>query len=1571
MRNVVAQKFTKGINARLPIDRFDADPQRLHTLQNARISSRDGNTYFAKRIEGASPLTTEEYPVVLDVITYRNFVLILFKKDEDSTFHYIDIVDVTKTEEKVIPEPFVYSDINTKDIGKLILLEDTILVSPHNKMLNYIFGSWNFNDFVSTTPTIKANIIDAGTEGEDRSLFLAQLIVKSDVLNVVPPPTSSRGVITFKQRTEVLPAFGVRIIFKTSQTTDPIDVTIAIDEGRTITDVSLDIVNALNFESFFTDFWQAEAFNQSIIFRLNDVLLLDPDYDQQFNNLDLSIEIVSDDRDTRLEVIDLFDVENPVTCAVPNAARKCGKTFGGLASGSYGNVFIQIGKRDPIATRDFVYTDDRDAITAELVEKITEEIEPSGDYQVSVAEGEGDNVGFNVITIAALNPGLSFNLEPIRIDFPNNTIFFLVETKIINTGKNIVPGDFDTTKAYWYKARNVYFDGHKTKTCFPVYSRAEKNSDNIELIITPAKDIDGGYTDIEIFRKSDDSEFFFIKKITPQNVEPTQDYFVVESEPAYRYIYTRSQNFPTTETKTVSFSLGEYTTDVIELTPDDTEESFIQKLYDAFMALESFTSKWNIQISDIPRGVVISSSEITKSYNNIQLVPNDTGLDSMLRTPVAGLGVVQTLQENTDQILILPEVFPIKLFENDIISIRSLGGSVQFATLATDYEITETEKLIPIKETLETIEANSTVGFVSGEVFSDFALIRSLDVEDPFIRFYDIGFRDFYIIDEKDYIWSRHHYTQEIARDRYVRANVDYDLIEDVIPEFQFSLEEVQTTPQDNTSPFFTNGTLFAQARFQDGTTSFFEEIASFTTETESETFSIKQNNIVDENVKEYAFYAEYKPKNNPYIELNAASFSNALLPTEFSSKYKKSEDGEMDYRRALSFSLNPRLFVGFGRVKVSYLTDQGSRYQYDVPKTSVFEWLLNEETEEEEFTIGGRLTSEAMVFPEKQTLEYFGLKLDYVLESSSGTTATYILLPLLGLKTLSERVNLFYEIKEFSASSGGFGGAKVDEITNRKYRVVGYDLFKDPSAENDEYDGALFINLESNTPLDRIQTQITKKVLGASGDDEYDYDSHSFNLVIAQLGLFTPKFPSIQGRLIGMTIEELNVYGVDEKVTAGIFLGSKTNEPNELPIILRTGYDTDKRFYTFGSREVNVYFSKLQISNIYASIFLETDIPYQKENYPNQIIWSEPFVLNSNANGYRNFRPDAFLNIGADHGKIVGLEFVNGTLLVFTEHGLAFVNVGEVLTQQVGGQVFVNSSTFLNGYSWALKELPYVMPKTIVQYENSVFFCDGQDVWMYDGQLKNISQGAIKLNGLGFGGGTDGGVFMGSTDIFWGEPSRYMGEDGSPVGGFGQTSSGAWVGAVDPLNKEYRITDSFLTYAYSIEFGEWFGPYTYKDQGSNTLKNSMVSVVDERLVLQNTGSVFVEDNYETVIESVANLLDRPDMVKTWRKFYVDTQINGLEPSQYNENFINFEEYGENQTNPLTENFVTFGYRKHKYLPFENVDLAFAKIKNNSYNIGITRAHQNSEKLYWRISTNQPDFVLKMIAFEYMNRQRI
>ena len=135
------------------------------------------------------------------------------------------------------------------------------------------------------------------------------------------------------------------------------------------------------------------------------------------------------------------------------------------------------------------------------------------------------------------------------------------------------------------------------------------------------------------------------------------------------------------------------------------------------------------------------------------------------------------------------------------------------------------------------------------------------------------------------------------------------------------------------------------------------------------------------------------------------------------------------------------------------------------------------------------------------------------------------------------------------------------------------------------------------------------------------------------------------------------------------------------------------------------------------------------KTDFPNQIIWSSPIVEGSRFNGTRNFSPENYYNLSSEYGEIVDMRYTANKLLVFCENGVSIVNVGEVLTSQTSGKTFIDSSRFLSGDYWILTNVVDIKPKSIKKYESQLFFGDGVDVWLFQDGLKNISNGRITLN--------------------------------------------------------------------------------------------------------------------------------------------------------------------------------------------------------------------------------------------------
>lgn len=1628
MRNVVAQTFTKGINARIPLDRFD-DPSRLYRIQNARLTAR-GDTYYVRRMEGAVPIGEGYYPVCLDVLNFRNYTIVLYKNQIGSENHYVDIVNNEKPEEAPITLPFAYRGESTRDVGKLLVIEDTILIAPHNKQLNFIDGVWRLNDFVSTTPTldISPQIASEDSEQQEAGFAEGHIQVLSGVANNTTPGSKATVRISVKDgiNGNTLGLFiddislgGATVINSTIVLTNPGEY----DSQTAIRDA---IVNALNVNATFTTNWIATGVD-------DDVVITALNNGVAFNNVVASIEVSADSPNwvDQALVQTFFEVGG--------TGGLSGNTSGGADPGTYAGIQVSFGNKT-FTTSTFPAGAPASEVLAQLLIGFQNTLSTQ-DYDIAII---GDRVN-----IKAKRPGSKYNYPGFTITNPP-LVFLVADT--IDGGTNITDGDLVVGDTIWYAARNVYRDGHKTKTGFPVKFVPEEFSNKAEIVITPSIDIDGGFADVELFRKIGSGDFYFIKKVRPQATDEDAEGYVDGGFSSFKNIYVTDE--APDEEKKFTFSLGDYTTPEISYFPEDTKEDFLEKIYNAFFLLDGFASDWNIELTSY---VSISSKIASAEFNDLNIV-----VTGDLRVAQVGTQMGFTTNgsvSTTDEILTTPTL--VNIYPNDVLRIgTTLVTAAEFVPMGSDS--------IPITEVTD-IPALSDITFLRGEYFSRYGYIQDVPGENPTIKFVDDGLVDLYLLDEKDYIWSELHKTHEIVRDRYVRANVKFENKDLGLLGEQFRVTEQVTEPGENTSPFYSNTILYAQGRYKDGTTSFFGEIGRFDTTIETERLSVIQDLVTNEDVKEYGFYAKYTPKRSPFAEAPSFGFANLNLPTELTSK-RKETDGVLEYVRQPVYPANPRLFLGFTRITVQFLVGAESPFSYtfmtDTPNT--YEWQINEENPFGGFLFNIPTNDNTPNFPDIWDIPFGSDTIRYKKDTEFENTATYVLLSYIGIKNLIDKIDLFYEIDTFQAAGGAsFGGASQTQLDGLRLKIVNYTVVKAPDTPGN--DGALFISLESGSVLDSVTATISKPIAGI-GTSGLNVDRHPFNTIFGfsnsnELpGWHIDSGPKIGGRIVGMAFDDIGtVFGIDRKIDQIIYLGRKDNEIDTEATTLPSGYDTKYIEERLTQAAVGIYYSSLRSDNIFSSLLLETDIPFQKENYPNQIIWSEPFVLQSAANGHRNFVSTSFLNMAPDYGDIVGLEYVQNRLLVFCERGVAVVNVGEVLTQQVGGEVFVDTSTFLNGYYWALKALPMVMPKTIVQYENRVFFCDGVDVWMYDGEFKNISNGAIVLRGMGFGGtegpgnpdvgpgpgegtgqqpgegpgsgGTSspgGGVFMGSEDWYWGSEDNYMGQDSTsdttPGSGDGEETPdpengddeeptnpqdgsgpgtqgiGTWVGIFDPYNKEYRISDNYLTFSYSTEIAEWTGPHTYRDQGSDFIRNRTISVMDARLVEHNIGRTFNGFEYETIIESVGNVMDRPDMVKLWRKFYIDLSVDGKSPGQYNPNvpvgtgsgiYMGSEDFywgeeneymgddgsgssgggGSGETpdgapNTLGVNRVFFGYRKELYLSYKDVDLGLAKVRNNRYNVGVVNAHQNSEQLYWRIRTKEPNFVVKLVAFEFFPRGR-
>jgi hypothetical protein len=809
----------------------------------------------------------------------------------------------------------------------------------------------------------------------------------------------------------------------------------------------------------------------------------------------------------------------------------------------------------------------------------------------------------------------------------------------------------------------------------------------------------------------------------------------------------------------------------------------------------------------------------------------------------------------------------------------------------------------------------------------------------------DTGRPDIEPLDEQEYVWTTRHETHEMVQDRYVRANVVYS--DKTLPElaetntqdevFQVTKVAGQTTI-GNSLPFNTVFDVYVKGKYTDGSDSFFEKLTDLETDYDSEYLKVQQTKQLD-GFKEFSFWAKYTTKPQEGIGFSTVDFANINLPTTFSGKVDNTGTPE-PIRPAIS-PINPRLFLGFNQITRKYV-GAGPRYEYHVTLADMYEFT-RDESAAVDLTANKRLltadeptTDGSANHPDFITISAFGdvggvgqLRYYRVFEAdATATTATYRLLltPALLKSVYSGEVFLVTQTITRPTSVT----ALETEVIGSRAKVIDVQITKHPDADvTASYDGGcVYLILESGTALDKIDSNLISLPSIGKGTSHWfgafslvdTYSSGSASLVTTPVMFFN---------LFGLNIEEdlpvagqYTVHAVNSVTSPALYyLGRKDNEVDVAPVTLQTtGFDyeqeTDGIIGTFEYRILEDY-------NIFATLLTKDDLQELKEDFPYQIIWSEPFILGSSISGLRSFKFSNFLNLSNEYGPVVDVRYHNTKLFIFTERALAVSNIGEVLTSTASGETFVDSSRFLSGAYFLLKNLPSIQPKSIVKYESMLFFSDGKDVWMITESPQNISNGAVEL-----------------------------------------TDTGA-VGVVDPVNKEYRISDNGQTWAYNWESQTWVGPYTYADTVGVTANQDMFSVNSNKIVRHNDTNAFDGANFDTVVESVADDLEESSIDKLFRKWYLDYEVEEASFVLTEGGDPVLDEDEQEVDMETSTNDFQYGKVYGEWLSPTSISE-----KNEVRGIGIKKEAQNAKRLYWKFLSNAADFVIRMVAFEWMPRNR-
>lgn len=813
-------------------------------------------------------------------------------------------------------------------------------------------------------------------------------------------------------------------------------------------------------------------------------------------------------------------------------------------------------------------------------------------------------------------------------------------------------------------------------------------------------------------------------------------------------------------------------------------------------------------------------------------------------------------------------------------------------------------------------------GYADIEVFrkigtNEFFLIDTIRNPAPalgLIEYIDDGKTDIAVLDEKEYVWTAVHKTHAVLRDRYVRANVSYaDRDLDVSGIVDVVAPATELAAGDNIVPSNCAVSVFARKRQEDGLLSFHDAVATYKVDGGGDQTLFVQLNSTVPGTKELAVYAKYTGlEPTEFLSFNTPEIYNVNIPS-IATHDEATKDQP----------INTHVFLGWRYITTRAIRDDlGSMVSYQL---LVFdeEWDTNVPTSGSSILNSNYIllgTAEASSFPDSIVFDKFGTPITYIkryVDSPSvGSvidTVVYEMAMFDGLKTAVSQDKVKIKLTAGPANRGTLSTeARDSDILDLQVDVVGVvdksgGIFRlinegtnNVSTPFSPPDSKVYLLLESDSVFSKINndglidfTRYKKNTTPQNSTSYFPSTTDSFfKFVIYGVAAEDWTLSTTTASKKGYIEIENNYFLSDVSGNVGtealVYLGKLENDTTRQGP-LRTGFEK--------TIQNNFISYQLKETNIYETLVTQATLPALQRDYPNQIIWSEPFVVGTDNSGNRTFDYTNFLNIQRDYGSIIAIEPMLNKLVVFCQRGVAVVLVGEILTQTVGGETVVSAVNFLNSPTWILRNVKPVQPKTIKQYEGALYFSDGQDVWRFTDQLTNLSEGAITL-------------------------------------------AGSQVGAIDPVNKEYRISGGGKTYSFSTELNLWTGPHTYVDQSSETYRDRMISVVGNNLVEHNTGNDYAGTEFDTVVESVANDLQEGSVDKSFRKFYLEVDGDS-----------------------------TFSYGKD-YSDMTDKDLADAATKQGLYHVGVNPANTTARQIYWRLTSAAEGFVFKLITFLWNPRTR-
>lgn len=756
---------------------------------------------------------------------------------------------------------------------------------------------------------------------------------------------------------------------------------------------------------------------------------------------------------------------------------------------------------------------------------------------------------------------------------------------------------------------------------------------------------------------------------------------------------------------------------------------------------------------------------------------------------------------------------------------------------------------------------------------SEFFLIDEIDVAGATTEFLDDGEVERSPFDDVGLVWTKNHRTQTILDNRLVRANVEYDTEDYNVPNNAFTIG-TENTSGEETMPSNSKARFYMRPQYSDGTKGYFTNIGSLDVNQAGKLPTIQQNDTItnpDKTVEELGFYANYRPHSQEHLyRFNSVELANQHVSTIEDSGF---------------YPTNTRIFLGFKYLEVwEVVGDDPDAFG------GVFKAVGWDSTNKgkdhggfvfDTFDETGPLDQSK--FPRELTVDLFGVEFTYVRYGyyDSGTESTNAIYRLADYDAIKKAVGTGnVKIRLTGSNVGNLSTKHPDsDILNQEVKVKSlidkssqYDdlniLSEDEDVLTGPLDSRLYLELEDSVFDDVDNINLTKYSLKGDygrltvADNPFGLAEKFGGVPVSEkdLGNLTMSWEITNMKKVSSP--SLNAYSGDgngadggrpDETDFGIQVFTYDWDYSKYELTSSEFYDIDEKAIFIGRKENSVDGSPVSFpvsgikyrddteisygilieSNIYENPIFQSDFNTEETSYPNQLIWSEPLMNVSGFSGGRTFNIESFFSVGNENGEIIQVESLGNKLYVFCENGLAVVNVGEILTTQKEGEVFVDSSTFMTNYYWINDRLVDVKRESIVKYRNVIYFTDGYDVFSLSSEgLQNITQGIIEL-----------------------DPDN------------------EYYGAINPEYSEYQLCDytDEQTWVYNFGFGQWYGPFTYTFKKGNYIKHTFVTV-DDSLYEHDKGNTFDGSEFKTLIQSVASDTKGSVFDKNFRKFYINVE---------------------------------------------------------------------------------------------------